>query len=76
MKSYKTLCTLAASLLLLGVYAQAQTQDDDTNIVRVVSTTEDDEAVVKGHCNPEPAAPINVLRTLHEGPQDLRVDRG
>ena len=44
MKSCRTLFTIAASVLLMGVYAQAQ--DDDTNIVKVVSKTDKDEAVV------------------------------
>lgn len=51
MKSHRTLCTLTAFLLAMGVYSYSHAQaagggSDDTNVVRVISKTDKDEAVV------------------------------
>ena len=58
MKSYRSIYKLTAALLIMGVYTHAQAQADDTNVVRVVSKTEKDEAVVSMTFDETPLADV------------------
>ena len=68
MKSYKTLCTVSASLIALSFLAQAQepagnTKKDETGVV-VVSKTEKDEAVVSMSFDETPIS--DVIRAFRD----------
>ncbi len=69
MKSYKTLCTLSASLMVLSFYAQAQEQTpkpatDETNAVVVISKAENDEAIVSMSFDETPVS--DVIRAFRD----------